>query len=200
MARIPRPTPLLTSLVLLLTLAACLPASRDDATPDAAVLAVPADRRVPGAADELHARLEDLPTGHELVGRSNLAFLEVRSGLTGSRVASGAARVARNAGAEVAVTIGAGALEREVTGPERAPREEAELRLEATLIRASDGTVLARLRGERLTGERRLGEAVLPPLDEDPLVRDLAERGLETLAPRVAAELASLSFSGSSVE
>ena len=188
--------PLIAALALVL--AGCLPANLQDATPDAAVIGVPAAERIPAAADGLHERLAALPTGHDLVARSGLEFLEVRSGLTGSRVRTGAARIARNSGAEVAVTVGARRLEREIVGPPGAPREEVELQLEVTLIRTADASEIARLAGPRLIGERRLDvDEVLPDVAQDPLVRDLAEQALDDLAPRVARELESAAISGS---
>lgn len=185
---------------LLLVLGGCLPAALEDATPDAAVVGVPANELVPGAADGLHARLQRLDTGHDLVARAGPEFLEVRRGLVGGRVPEGAARVARSSGADVAVTIGASRLQREIVGPSRSPRERATLQLEVVLYRASDAAELARLGGPRLTSERFLREDELPPLDEDPLLRELTERGLNDLAPWVAEELRSLALSRSSVE
>lgn len=190
-----------SALVLLLSLAGCLPAVLEDATPDAAVLAVPANEHIPGASDALHARLEELDTGHDLVGRAGVTFLEVRRGLVGSRIPAGAASVARTAGAEVAVTVGAARLDRELLRSGRAPRERVTLRLEAVLYRASDAAELARLSGPRTTGERSLDEDdALPPLSEDALVRELAARGVDHLAPRVADALRSLALNGSTGE
>lgn len=182
-------------LALVLLAAGCLPAALEDATPDAAVLGVPADALVPGAAAGLHERLSDLSTGHDLVPASLLRFREVRSGLVGSRAPTGAARVARTTGADVAVMVASRTLDREIRGAPFAAYEEVTLRLEVVLLRAEDATELARLSGPRLTGERSLRERALPPLDEDPLVRDLVRRSLNELAPRVAAELEALSES-----
>lgn len=189
---------LLLVVALAMWLSGCLPTTLDDATPDAVVIAVPANARVPAAADLLHDRLASLDTGHDLAPRAGAEFLEVRRGLVGGRVAAGAAGVARSLGAEIAVAIGATTFERELRSPERAPRERVVLRLEVVLVRASDGDVLARVRGPRLVTERFLSDDALPPLDRDPLVRDLVERGVARLAPLVAEELRLLAVSGSS--
>lgn len=184
----------------LLLVTGCLPGALQDDTPDVAVIGVPADERLPGAADGLHARLTDAPTGFDLVPTATLRFLEVRSGLVGSRVTSGAARVARSTGADVAVTIGAAVLERELTGSEGRPRQRVELRMEAYLIRAADAEVLARLQGPTLSGERNLEEHDLPPIGQDHLLADLIEESLDPLAEAVGRALRDRAdaFSGSS--
>lgn len=186
--------------VLLLGGTGCLPGALQDDTPDVAVIGVPAGERLPGAADGLHARLADASTGFDLVPAATLRFLEVRSGLVGSRVTSGAARVARSTGAEVAVTVGAAVLERELTGSQRRPRQRAELRLEAVLIRAADAEVLARVPGPTLSGERNLDEHELPPIGNDRLLADLVEESLDPLAEAVGRALRdrAAAFSGSS--
>lgn len=187
------------ALALLALLAgACAPAAHDDGAPAVAVIGAPADARVSGAADALHDRLADLATGHDLVDRSSLAFLEVRSGLVGRRAATGAARVARNTGAEIAVTIGARVLTRELRGSASAPFEWAVVQLEVTVLDASDGSERARIVGPRLRGDRPLREDLLPELDEDRLVDDLVRRSVERLAPRVAEELREYAVTGSS--
>lgn len=188
----------LLSLGLLVVLAAgCLPSALQDATPDAAVLGVPADQRVPGAADGLDERLRAADTGFDFVSASTLRFLEVRRGLVGSRVGPGAARIARTNGAELAITIEPVTLTREVERTGQRYHERVELRLEVALVRSSDATELARLAGPRLVGETRIDDETLPPLDEDPLVASLRDESLDDLAPRVARELRSLAVSGS---
>jgi hypothetical protein len=186
--------------LLALAAAGCLPAALEDATPDAAVLGVPADALVPGAAGGLDARLRRLETGHDFVAASSLRFLEVRSGLVGSRAVPGAARVARRSGAELAVTIEAATLERELETWGASTYETAELQLEVALIRAEDAAVLARITGPRASGEVRLDGDELPALADDPLIAELTEVGLDELAPVVARELRWLALNGSSVE
>ena len=189
---------LLLPLGLLVILAAgCLPNALQDATPDAAVLGVPADELVPGAAGLLDDRLRAADTGFDFASASTLRFLEVRRGLVGSQVVPGAARIARTNGAEVAVTIGPETLTRELEENGRRYREQVEMRLEVTIVRASDATVLARLAGPRLVGERLIDEDALPPLDADPLVASLRDESVDALAPRVARELRQLTVNGS---
>lgn len=175
----------------------CLPSALQDATPDAAVLGVPANDLVPGAADLLDDRLRTTDTGVDFVSASTLRFLEVRSGLVGSRVRPGAARIARTNGAEVAVTIGPVTLTREVEEAGRRYRERVAMQLEVTIIRSSDATELTRLSGPHLVGERLIDEDTLPPLDEDRLVASLRDESVDALAPRVARELRHLAVSGS---
>lgn len=184
-------------LSLLIVAGGCLPAALEDATPDAAVIGIPANDLVPGAAAGLDRRLRRLDTGHDYVRASSLRFLEVRRGLVGSRAIPGAARVARSTGAELAVTVEAVTLERRIENPDRAPREVAELRLEVALVHASDEAVVRRLTGRSETGERRLDEAELPALADDPLIDALVDASLDELAPRVAAAMRRLAISGS---
>ena len=192
---------LLLPLGLLVILAAgCLPSALQNATPDAAVLGVPADELVPGAAGLLDDRLRAADTGFDFASASTLRFLEVRRGLVGSQVVPGAARIARTNGAEVAITIGPETLTRELEDVGRLYREQVEMRLEVTIVRASDATVLARLAGPRLVGERLIDEDTLPPLDADPLVASLRDESVDALAPRVARELRQLTVNGSSGE
>lgn len=172
---------------------ACVPGLTDDRGPRAVVLGVPADRLVPGAADELQLRLDPDVTGHELVSTTRARFLEVRRGLVDGMVAPGAARIARNTGADVAVTIRASTLVREIVDADRPrPWQRTVLQLEIVLLDATDASELARLAGPRLQHERRLNEATLPDLADDPAVATLRDRGLDDLAPRVAQELRSL--------
>lgn len=192
---------MLLPLGLLIVLAAgCLPSALQDATPDAAVLGVPADALVPGAASGLDERLRAADTGFDFVSASTLRFLEVRRGLVGSRVGPGAARIARTNGADVAITIEPATLTREVENAGRLHRERVVMQLEVAFVRASDATELARLAGPPLVGEKLMDDETLPPLDEDPLVAALREESLDDLAPRVARELRSLAVSGSIVE
>jgi len=192
---------LLLPLGLLVILAAgCLPSALQDATPDAAVLGVPADELVPGAAGRLDEGLRAADTGFDFASASTLRFLEVRQGLVGSQVVPGAARIARTNGAEIAITIGPETLTRELEEIGRRYREQVDMRLEVTIVRASDATVLARLAGPRLVGERLTDEDTLPPLDEDPLVASLRDESVDDLAPRVARELRRLAVSGSNAE
>ncbi len=189
---------LLLPLGLLVILAGgCLPSALQDATPDAAVLGVPADDLVPGAAGLLDERLRAADTGFDFASASTLRFLEVRRGLVGSRVGPGAARIARTNGAEVAITIGPATLTREVQDAGRLYRERVELQLDVAIVRSSDATELARLSGPRLVGERLIDEDALPPLDEDTLVASLRDESVDDLAPRVARELRHLAVSGS---
>jgi hypothetical protein len=187
--------PLLSAALLV---AGCLPAALEDATPDAAVIGIPATELLPGAASGLDERLRALDDGHDLVRASSLRFLEVRRGLVGSQAIPGAARIARTTGAELAVTVGPAVLDRRIETPDTAPREVAELRLEVTLVRAEDATVLRRLLGPTETGERRLDGDELPALVDDPLIEALVEASLDELAPRVAAALRERALSGSS--
>ena len=189
---------ILPVLSLLIVAVGCLPAALDDATPDAAVIGIPANELVPGAASGLDRRLRDLDTGHDYVRASSLRFLEVRRGGVGSRAIPGAARVARSTGAELAVTVQAAVFERRIENADEAPREVAELRLEVALVRASDEAVVRRLAGPTETGERRLEAAELPALADDPLIEALVDASLDELAPRVAAALRRLALSGSS--
>ncbi|MDZ7707722.1 MAG: hypothetical protein U5J97_07475 [Trueperaceae bacterium] len=186
--------------LLVVLVVGCLPSALQDATPDAAVLGVPAGDRVPGAADGLHDRLAAADTGFDFVPASTLRFLEVRSGLVGSRVRPGAARIARTNGAELAITIGPATLTRELETAGRLHRERVVMRLEVAIVRSSDATELARLAGPRLVGEKTIDDEALPPLDDDPLVASLREESLDALAPRVARELRTLAISGSSGE
>lgn len=189
---------LLLPLGLLVILAGgCLPSALQDATPDAAVLGVPADDLVPGAAGLLDERLRAADTGFDFASASTLRFLEVRRGLVGSRVGPGAARIARTNGAEVAITIGPATLSREVQDAGRLYRERVELQLDVAIVRSSDATELARLSGPRLVGERLIDADTLPPLDEDTLVASLRDESVDDLAPRVARELRHLAVSGS---
>lgn len=192
------PRILALALCLALAAAGCLPAALQDATPDAAVLGVPADALVPGAADGLDDRLRDLPTGHDLVAAPGLRFLEVRSGMVGSRALPGAARVARTNGAEIAVTVEAATLQRDVEAVGPRWLETAVLQLEVAIVRASDEAVLARHAGPRASGERWLDTDRLPGLADDPLIASLRDEGLDALAPIVARALADLAVSGSS--
>jgi len=192
---------LLLPLGLLTVLAiGCLPSALQDATPDAAVLGVPAGELVPGAADGLHERLNAADTGFDFVPAATLRFLEVRSGLVGSQVRPGAARVARTNGAELAITIEPATLTRELDDAGRLRRERVVMRLEVAIVRSSDATELARLAGPRLVGERLIDGEALPALNEDPLVASLRDESLGDLAPRVARELRTLAVSGSSGE
>lgn len=194
-------TMLMTSVtVFVLALGGCVPAALEDATPDAAVIGAPANALVPGAADGLDVRLRALDSGHDFVSNHRLRFLEVRSGMIGSQVASGAARIARSSSADVAVVVSAATLEREVERPDADPTEVLVLQLDVALIAAADGTELARLAGPRLAGRRQLASAALPPLADDPLLIALLEESLDQLAPRVAAQLRSLAITGSSGE
>jgi hypothetical protein len=185
-------------LAVLIVVVGCLPAALDDATPDAAVIGIPANDLVPGAAAGLDRRLRDLDTGHDYVRASSLRFLEARSGGVGSRAIPAAARVARSTGAELAVTIEAVVLDRRIENPEHAPREAAELRLEVALVRAADEAVVRRLTGPLETGERALDGDELPALAADPLIAALVDASLDELAPRVAAAMRRLPVSGSS--
>jgi len=191
-------TMLMTSVTaLFLAVGGCVPAALEDATPDAAVIGAPANALVPAAADGLDVRLRALDSGHDFVSNHRLRFLEVRSGLIGSQIASGAARIARSSSADVAVVVSAATLEREVERPDDDPTEVLVLQLDVALIAAADGTELARLAGPRLVGRRPLSSAALPPLADDPLLIALLEESLNQLAPRVAAQLRSLALTGS---
>lgn len=189
---------LILAAVLASLLAGCVPAALEDARPDAAVLGAPADARVPGAAAALDEALRPASTGHDFVPASRMRFLEVRSGLIGSRVQPGAARIARTSGAEVAVVILPASLTREVLDPATSPRERLVLQLDVQLIAAEDARELGRLAASRVVAERALPDGVLPPLDEDPLLAAAVERSVAELAPRVAEQLRSLALSGSS--
>jgi len=192
-----RPRTLLSLGLLVILAAGCLPSELQDATPDAAVLGVPADDLVPGAAGQLDDRLRAADTGFDFVSASTLRFLEVRRGLVGSRVGPGAARIARTNGAEVAITIGPTTLTREVEDAGRLYRERVVMQLEVAIVRSSDATELARLSGPRLVGETLIDEDALPPLGDDPLVASLRDESVDAVAPRVARELRHLAVSGS---
>jgi hypothetical protein len=181
-------------------LAGCVPAALDDARPDAAVIGAPVDAPAPGAAAALDRALRQEPTGHDLASAARMRFLEVRSGLVGSRVEPGAARIARTSGAEVAVVVRPATLTREILDPDRAPSERLVLQLDVQLIAADDARELGRLAGPRLSAERALPDGVLTPLDEDPLLAAAVRDSIADLAPRVAEQLRSLAVSGSSGE
>ena len=188
------------SFALALLLAGCVPATLEDARPDAAVIGAPVDAPAPGAAAALDRALRQRETGHDLASAARMRFLEVRSGLIGSRVEPGSARIARTSSADVAVVVRPAALTREILDPDRSPRERLVLQLDVQLIAAEDARELGRLAGPRLTAERALPDGVLPPLDEDPLLAAAIEHSIDDLAPRVAEQLRSLAVSGSSGE
>jgi hypothetical protein len=200
MARFRLPHRLALPLVALLTslVAGCMPAALQDARPDAAVIGAPVDARAPGAAAALDRALRDATTGYDFASAARMRFLEVRSGLIGSRVAPGAARIARTSGAEVAVVVVPASLTREILDPDDAPRERLVLQLDVRIIAAEDARELARLAAPRIVAERALPDGVLPPLDEDPLLAAAVEHSVDELAPRVAEQLRSLALSGSS--
>lgn len=181
-----------------LVAAGCLPAALDDARPDAAVIGAPVDGRAPGAAAALDDALRQREIGHDLASASRMRFLEVRSGLVGSQVLPGAARIARTSSADVAIVVRPASLTREILDPDGRPSERLVLQLDVLLVRASDARELGRLAGPRLTLERGLPSGVLPPIDEDPLVRSAIATSIDDLAPRVAVELRSLAATGSS--
>jgi hypothetical protein len=179
-------------------LAGCVPAAREDARPVAAVIGAPVDAGAPGAAAALDRALRQATTGHDLASAARMRFLEVRSGLVGSRVEPGSARIARTSGADVAVVVRPATLTREVLQPDRSPSERLVLQLDVQLIAADDARELGRLAGPRVVAERGLPDGVLPPLDEDPLLAAAIERSVADLASRVAEQLRSLAVSGSS--
>ena len=188
--------------VLAVLLGACVPGAVADRGRTAIVLGVPSDALVPGAADGLHERLRAADTGFSFVPTVRARFLEVRRGLVDGMVTPGAARVARNTGAGLAVTIEATTLVREIVDADRSrPLQRTTLQLEVTILDASDATELARLAGPRLRHERRIDGPEPPALDEDPAIATLRDRSLDELAPRVARELRTLApVSGSTVE
>ncbi len=188
---------LLLAFALAPLVAGCLPAALEDARPDAAVIGAPADRPAPGAAAELDRALRSLDSGHDLASAARMRFLEVRSGLVGSQVVAGAARIARTSSADVAVIVRPASLSREVLDPDGAPRERLVLQLDVLLVAADDARELGRLAGPRIVAERHLPGGVLPPLDEDPLVASAVERSIADLAPRTAEQLRALALSGS---
>jgi hypothetical protein len=199
MARtLPHPRRLLgLAVALAALLAGCVPAALDDVRPDAAVIGAPVDAPAPGAAAALDRALRQQQTGYDLASSSRMRFLEVRSGLIGSRVEPGAARIARTSGAEVAVVVRPAALTREILDPDRSPRERLVLQLDVQLLAADDARELGRLAGPRVVAERALPDGVLPPLEEDPLLAAAIDRSIDDLAPRVAEQLRSLGVSGS---
>lgn len=186
---------LLLALVLAPLIGGCLPASLDDARPDAAVLGAPAGDAAPGAAAALDRALRDLESGHDFVSSARMRFLEVRSGLVGSQVLPGAARIARSSSADVAVVVRPASLSREILDPDDGPRERLVLQLDVILVAAEDARELGRLSGPRVVAERALPSGVLPDLEDDPLLASAVDRSVDDLAPRAAEQLRALSGS-----
>ena len=174
----------------------CAPASGPADPPRIAVFAVPADARVPGAAAELDARLRDADLAFDLAPAATLRFLEVRSGLLDGALEAAVPRLARRTGAAYALTVRGEVRERELVTPDAGPPyETATVRLRLDLVASDDGEVVRTWRGPTRSGRRTLeptdGEPVLPPWNDDPLVRALGEEGLDALTPDVVRGLAS---------
>lgn len=170
----------LTVLIVTSTLVACLPAPLTDATLDVAVIGAPADELLPGAADVVDAFLRREGAEFDLIGSSTLRFLELRRGLVGSQVVPGAAAIGRSTGAEVVVIVSASTLTRTlIDDAPRAPFERLTLVLDARLVAAADARSLGVLATVPVQGERVLEEAILPPLDEDPLLVWAIEQAVE---------------------
>lgn len=178
----------------------CLPAALDDARPDAAVIAAPANASAPGSGAALDRSLRELATGHDFASAARMRFLEARSGLIGSQVVPGAARIARTSSAGLAVVVQPATLSRVILDPDSRPTERLVLQLDVLLVRASDARELGRLASPRRVAERDLPSGVLPPLDEDPLYLAALDASIDALAPRVAQEMRSIAVSGSSDE
>lgn len=190
----------LLTAALVLFATGCLPAALEDARPDAAVIGAPVDGGAPGAAAALDRALRERATGHDFASASRMRFLEVRSGLVGSQVVPGAARIARSSSAGLAVVVRPSERSREILTPDLRPTERLVLRLDVLLVRASDARELGRLAGPRIVLERTLTDAVLPAWDDDPLVASAIASSIADLAPRVAHEMRSIAVSGSSAE
>ena len=188
------------SVLVSILLTGCLPATLEDGRPDAAVIGAPANGAAPGAAAALDVALRATDTGHDLVSAARTRFLETRSGLVGSQVVPGAARIARSSSADVAVVVQPASLSRELLGPDEHRYERLVLQLDVHLIDAATAQELGRLSGPRYVGEASRPDGVLPPLDQDPLLQAAVREGIDDLAPRVARELHSLATTGSSVE
>lgn len=196
----PRILQLMIAIGLAVLMTGCLPAALDDARPDAAVITAPANAAAPGSGAALDRALRELASGHDFASAARMRFLEVRSGLIGSQVVPGAARIARSSSAGLAVIVQPSTLSRAILDPDGRPTERLVLQLDVLLVRASDATELGRLAGPRRVGERPLPGGVLPPLDEDPLYQAALTASIEALAPRVAREMQSIAVSGSSDE
>lgn len=188
--------PLLIAALVTLALVGCAPRQQTSGAVPAALLAImnaPAQSVLPGSADgvqELLQRDTSLPFSY--VSAFTMRFQETHSDMFLSRAAPSAARIARSHGADLAVMVGAGLLEREVTiaknGASR--RIDVSLALEAQVVDPSNDAVVQVLRTRTHQGSRLESTAAeLVDVEQDTTVLALRDRAVPELTAALKAEL-----------
>lgn len=158
-----------------------------------AIINAPAGSALRGAADAVVGELQ-AKTGREYDFPASMAlrFSETHMDLFGSRAAAGAARIARDQGADLAIMIGVQPLERRVTSEEGGTMRAVNVRLalEAKLIAPGGATTLATLTTRNYSGSRTESSSEeLPSPSEDPTVTALLNRAAAELAATLEDEL-----------
>ncbi len=174
---------------LALTLVACAPATAPGTRPLVAVLNGPADGRIAGSAQLLETEMRvQGPLPFAFVSDAAMRFAEGHNDLFYDRADPAAARIARSYGARYAVLIGAPTMTRDVTVSKDGSARwvDVTLRMEARVVDASSGAVLARFESPQMQRARRESTAdALPALQHDPDVQALRDQGVRDVAPAV---------------
>ena len=180
---------LLLSLLLGATLlTACAPSQgrAGEAHATIAILNAPTQSRLAGVADLVQDDLTkraDAP--FDFVSAFTLRFLETHNDMFHSRAAPSAGRIARSHGADLAVMVSAGVLEREVTetGKGDTRRVDVSLALEAQVVDPRNDSVVQVLRTRTHKGSRVESVSLpLPDTHADPTALALSERAAPELA------------------
>ncbi len=174
---------------LALTLVACAPAIAPGTQPLVAVLNGPANGRITGSAQLLETEMGvQGPLPFAFVSDAAMRFAEGHNDLFYDRAVPAAARIARSYGAPYAVLIGAPTMTRDVTVSKdgSARRVHVTLRMEARVVDASSGAVLAQFESPLMQRARQESTAdALPALQHDPDVQALRDQGVRDVAPAV---------------
>ncbi len=187
---------LLLSLLLGATLlTACAPSQGHggEAHATIAIVNAPTQSRLAGVADLVQddlTRRADAP--FDFVSAFTLRFLETHNDMFHNRAAPSAGRIARSQGADLAVMVSAGVLEREVTEARdgQTRRVDVSLALEAQVVDPRNDSVVQVLRTRTHQGSRVESVSLpLPDTQSDPTALALAERAAPELAASLLAEL-----------
>lgn len=187
---------ILMSILLLLTLAACLPAPEEKPLqPVVALVNAPADQRVGTVADALQeeiARMEDC-CPFSFTRTQPVRFQETHRNMYGSRAPVSSAALARNLGAELAVMASAPRFERTVEESSAGTWVHGTVQLRAVVLSADRGDSLGGVGSLVFRARRPVGEdEALPDIEDDPTMSALVEEAAADLAPHLAAVLSDL--------
>lgn len=176
---------ILLGLALALGLAGCAPAT-DGGGPVLAVINAPADARVPWLADAFERSVADSAdrAGVRFASSAAVRFEETHRDFHGSRAPLQASFLARRVGADLAAMLGAPVFEREVVEEDGDRTVQGTVRLELVFVDPATAEVVGSMPSRSFTGSRtERVETPLPPPEEDPTMRGLAEEALADLAP-----------------